>query len=215
MHLDLNKQEKALVKAKIIKQEKGKSSNKKGLWPFFQKKGPTSSLRKTTLDIMPYKGTIGSKEHFIVGKNKFYDLLRIVGVNFNGLSQRALWDIVYQYEALLKLYVMPFKVITIYTPLETSATQHYYAELASFTETPKHKEILMENYFEMKWLSEHKLNKEFFVLLSGETVQDLRECRKDFINFAGSIKLLPVPLKQKRELYFRLNNPTSSAFFDY
>lgn len=216
MKLDINKKEQELIKRRILDSQ----LEIKETWvdklksKLLKNKSKRKTIRKTTLDILPYKGTIGEKEHFIVADNKFIDILAYSGVNFDAMSNHGKWALIKDYESLMMLYVSPFKEISMYMPMETTETQRYYLELAKRQSNPIHKQICMENYYVMKWLEENKANKEFFVCIYGDTVQELRENRNDFLNYCGNIKVLPITRRKKKSVYFRMNNPTSTILFN-
>lgn len=213
MALNIRKTEEELIKKKIIEDEygllpEGRLARLKRKFRELRERKP--SVKKTTLDIVPYKGIIDAKNNFIINKNGFADVLLMQGYNLPGMSESAQMNLINSYNQLLCMYVYPFKNITIYTPIDTSEQQKYYKNLAARTTNKKLKRKLMETYFEMKYFSENDYNKEFYVIIYADTVEELRECRDDFIRYAGSISIHQIPYRRKKSLYFRLNNPSKT-----
>ena len=213
--LDLQKETQKLEKQKYIQ-----SSRKETQTRFEQfkerikksKKNPVM-VRKTVLDVLPYKSFIHDRLHFIQYKEGFVEVLALQGYNLSGINQDALYDIVYSYRDLIKMYVYPFKVLSLNTPLDTTPQQRYYKKLAQKAKSNIQKQLLMETYYEMKWFSENENNKEFFVLLYAETVSELIENREDFMRYAGSLNIVPITPYKKKTVFFKLNNPMSPILF--
>lgn len=174
---------------------------------------PPKVVRKTVLDVLPYKCFVNDRMHFIQFKEGFVEILALQGYNLNGINQDALADIVYSYRDLIKLYVFPIKILSLHTPLDTAPQQRYYQNLARKSMNPIHQQLLMENYYEMKYFSENELNKEFFVFLYAETISELIEYRDDFLTYAGNLKFLSLTPYRKKTVLFRLNNPLSKILF--
>lgn len=210
--VDTKKREKELIKRRYIADKPKKKTLAQKLRGIFPKKKAKSSIRKTTADILPYKGTIGS-DALIEFKDGFVEVLLLEGYNFAGMGE-SLWDVLYDYEMLIKLYVAPFKMITIHTPINTTEQQRYYLKLAEQTTDPNRKKLLMENFYEMRYFAEHEQNKEFYIFLYGDTVKELLEARADFLRYCGTLKIKRISLNRKKSVFFRLNNPTSTLFFE-
>lgn len=210
MKFDTREQEKRLIEQGYIPSE-NKEKKKFGL--FGRKKDKPELPAQTTLDIMPVKGLAG-RENFIRLENGFTDIFELQGYNLAGSSDAEIWGILKQYETLVKLYVMPMKVLTLYTPLDTKKQQNYYLKQAKKAKNPIHREILMNNYYEMLHFEQNNYNKEFYIQIFADTVQELREYRQDFLQYKGSLNIAEVPLKKKRAIFFRLNNPTTTVYYD-
>ncbi|MDO4432023.1 MAG: hypothetical protein Q4B80_01775 [Aerococcaceae bacterium] len=202
-YLDTNKQEQALKKQRLLDSDdeirltlRERLKNKL--------KRPTS-VKKTTFDLLPYTGVIGT-ENFIVSKGRFMEIFQLQGYNLDAMGDH-LERVLHAYDELNRLYVYPFKVVTIYTPLDTMAQQRYYLNLAQQTDNPLYKKELMTSYYEMKYFSEHELNKEFFIFIYADTLEEIRECREDFLRYSGVLKILSIPYRKKKAVLFKLNNP--------
>ena len=212
--LNIEKKQKELIKRGILSSTDDKKFSLFDKFKHKQKQLQTKLTRKSTFDILVYKGVIDRKEKFIEYKDGFVELLALQGYNLAGMSHAAIEDILIQYENLIKLYNYPIKLITIYTPVETTTQQKYYASLASKTQNPIHQQILMENYYEMKWFTDNRLNKEFYVFLYADSVQELKELRADFTSYCGSLQFSRITYHKKKSIFFRMNNPTSVALMD-
>lgn len=211
MVLDTTKKEKELIQKGFIRDNQPSKRNRFNWWR--KEKGTKGSkeTRKTTFDLVPYREIVGAG-NYIRLEEGFLDILELEGYNLGGMSDSEIREIIYYYESLVKLYVLPIKVVTIYTPLDTSRQQRYYLNLAAKTTNPEHKYLLHRAYTEMKWFGENNYNKEFYVFLYADTVEELREARQDFIRYSGNLHFHDVTYKKKRDLFFRLNNPTSAIF---
>ena len=215
MVLDTTKKEKQLIKEGYIPDKaQGKVTLKHKFKQLLtSKKKQMRATRKTSFDLLPYKG-IATRDNFIRYKEGFAEVLELEGYNLGGMSDAEIYEIIDYYETLVKLYVLPFKMSTIYTPLDTTKQQQYYLNLASSTQNPKYKNLLHRTFLEMKWFAENNYNKEFYAIIYGDTVAELREAVGDFLRYCGQLKFKKVPYKKKRAFYFRLNNPSSAIFLD-
>lgn len=212
MVLDTTKKEKELIQKGFIRDTSPSKAKRFAWWKKEKSEKPlVKETRKTTFDLIPYREVVGTG-NYIRLEDGFVDVLELEGYNLGGMSDGEIREIIYYYETLVKLYVLPIKVVTIYTPLDTSRQQRYYLKLAAKTTNPEHKFLLHRAYNEMKWFGENNYNKEFYVFLYADTVEELREARQDFIRYSGNLKFHDVTYKKKRDLFFRLNNPTSTIF---
>lgn len=215
--LNVDKEMRELEKRKFIEQTRKETQTplEKLKEKLANKRKKNDKVRKTTLDILPYKGFVNERENFIElnNDNGFMEILSLQGYNLNGINQDALTDIVFSYRDLIKMYVFPFKVVSLHTPLDTAPQQRYYQSLAKITTNTIHQQLLMENYYEMKWFSENELNREFFVFIYAETLAELIEYRSDFLQYSGGLKVLPITKYKKTSVLFRLNNPLSQILF--
>lgn len=206
--LDTTKLEKQLIEERYLEDTR---ETKPSFWErFFKKKKVTTDKRATTKQLLPYVGTVG-KDNFIVYKERFVEVLMLQGYNLDTMSGAQLQRLIGEYDTLNRLYVYPFKVLTLHTPTDTYSQQRYYMKLAQKATNPIQKRILMENYHEMKYFAEHENNKEFFIFLYADTLEELQECRTDFLHYKGSLKIYPVPLHKKKAVFFKLNNPMTSV----
>lgn len=210
MKFDTRQQEKELIRKGYIPSDKKKKSKFK---LFNKNKNEKKLPAQTTLDIMPVKGLVG-RENFIRLENGFTDIFELQGYNLAGASDAEIWGVIKQYENLVKLYVMPMKVLTLYTPLDTKKQQDYYLRQAKQATNPTHRDILMNNYYEMQFFEQNNYNKEFYIQIFADTVQELRENRQDFMQYKGTLNIAEVPLKKKRAIFFRLNNPTTTVYYN-
>ena len=137
----------------------------------------------------------------------FMDVLQLEGYNLSSMSAAERNEVIKQYEMLIKLYVYPFKIVTMYMPLDTRLQQNYYKRQAELASNPTYKRLLMEQYYEFKYYEENNFNKEFYIFLYGDTVEELRECRNDFFAYSGLLKVSTISYEKKKSIFFRLNNP--------
>lgn len=211
MKFDTRKKEKELIKKKFIPDKKGVLNKKKRFSKVKKNKKTKSQKNSTTLDLLPYKTVVG-EDNVLQLNEGFMDILELKGYNMAGMDNEDLLHVIYQYESLVKMYVFPFKLITLYSPLDTSAQQKYYLDLINETTNLKHKKLLMETYYEMKWFQNNNYNKEFYFMIYADTLEELRECRNDFMQYKGDLSVGRITLEKKRAILFKLNNPTSKIF---
>ncbi|TLQ49495.1 hypothetical protein FEZ33_00470 [Ruoffia tabacinasalis] len=211
MKFDTRKKEKELIKKKFIPDKKGVLNKKKRFSRVKKNQKTKSQKNLTTLDLLPYKTVVG-EDNVLQLNEGFMDILELKGYNMAGMDNEDLLHVIYQYESLVKMYVFPFKLITLYSPLDTSAQQKYYLDLINETTNLKHKKLLMETYYEMKWFQNNNYNKEFYFMIYADTLEELRECRNDFMQYKGDLSVGRITLEKKRAILFKLNNPTSKIF---
>lgn len=210
MKFDTRKKEKELIKKKFIPEKEGTKRKK-----YFSKVKKNVKVKGqknlTTLDILPYKTIVG-EDNVLQLNDGFMDILELKGYNMAGMDNDDLLHVIYQYESLVKMYVYPFKLVTLYSPLDTSLQQKYYLDLINQTTNLKHKKLLMESYYEMKWFQDNNYNKEFYFMIYADTLEELRECRNDFMQYKGALSVSLITLEKKRAILFKFNNPTSKIF---
>lgn len=210
MKFDTRKKEKELIKKKFIPEKKG-TKRKKHFSKVKKNVKVKGQKNLTTLDILPYKTIVG-EDNVLQLNDGFMDILELKGYNMAGMDNDDLLHVIYQYESLVKMYVYPFKLVTLYSPLDTSLQQKYYLDLINQTTNLKHKKLLMESYYEMKWFQDNNYNKEFYFMIYADTLEELRECRNDFMQYKGALSVSLITLEKKRAILFKFNNPTSKIF---
>lgn len=210
MKFDTRKKEKELIKKKFIP-AKEDVKRKKRFSKVKMNEKVKGQKNLTTLDILPYKTIVG-EDNVLQLNDGFMDILELKGYNMAGMDNDDLLHVIYQYESLVKMYVYPFKLVTLYSPLDTSVQQKYYLDLINQTTNLKHKKLLMESYYEMKWFQDNNFNKEFYFMIYADTLEELRECRNDFMQYKGDLSVSRITLEKKRAILFKFNNPTSKIF---
>ncbi|MGO4936996.1 hypothetical protein ACTQ54_05040 [Fundicoccus sp. Sow4_H7] len=210
MKFDTRKKEKELIKKKFIPEKEG-TKRKKHFSKVKKNVKVKGQKNLTTLDILPYKTIVG-EDNVLQLNDGFMDILELKGYNMAGMDNDDLLHVIYQYESLVKMYVYPFKLVTLYSPLDTSLQQKYYLDLINQTTNLKHKKLLMESYYEMKWFQDNNYNKEFYFMIYADTLEELRECRNDFMQYKGALSVSRITLEKKRAILFKFNNPTSKIF---
>lgn len=192
------------------------TTQKKEKRSFFGKK--KDNKRNTTkrvlyaTDVLPVKGILDETEGgFIRLKDGYMDILQLGGYNLMGMEQSEISEIVHLYEALSLLYVLPYKVVSMNIPIDTSSQQRYYRKQLNKTTDEVKRYRLNESLSEMEVFNEDSNNKEIFIFIYGKTIEELKENRQDMFRYSGQLNVYPITNDKKRIVLFRLANPSASV----
>ncbi|MGY3725462.1 hypothetical protein SAMN05421767_10412 [Granulicatella balaenopterae] len=208
MEFNVTKRKKELIKKKIIVDDRTMSKQEKKKKEKEEKQA--MKLAKKSSEVVPVSGiTSFGNDKFIRLKNGFAEVFQIGGYNLQGMDPSEIRSIIYEYEALAVMYVLPYKIITMNIPVDTTKQQQYYREQLENTDDLIKKGTLNVSLAEMEVFNEETHNKEFFVMIYGQTIEELRENCNDFLTYCGRLNIYKIPMKKKRILLFRMSNPLS------
>lgn len=172
-----------------------------------KEKAKVVKVAPSVTEVLPVIGITGDGQDSCIRlKEGYMDILQLGGYNLLGMDQSEIEEVMSAYEMLSVLYAFPYKVVSMNIPINTSSQQQFYRKKLE-KETDEHKiHYLMTSLSEMEVFNEESNNKEFFIFIYGKTETELRENRKDFLYYSGSLNVYPISMNKKRIVLFRLAN---------
>ena len=165
---------------------------------------------KKIIEVHPIKSWGGTEqENFIRNTTGFFEVYRLKGRNLFGMKQEAFIRLMEAYGALSSLYEPPLKIVSINSPVDTSAQQAYYKREYQRATSPRLKKLLERKYSELAFIGKYRQMEEYFIFVFGYSEEKLRENVSTFHScLSNSIEVESLSKEDKVQLLFRMSNPS-------
>lgn len=179
---------------------------------------------KSTLEIAPYR-EVDIQNQLLVDRNgQYQSFLKIRTVDLKTMNFQNLSSWMEQLALMCRVYVPAFKILSLTNAAETTEQQLFWQrqferntkKLQRVT-TPKEKaellqqnRLIKENIHRVQWVEQELNELAFYLVIYGETVEEIIKNRNDMIGFGGrqfSLKVLNG--KELEKIAFRLQNMMS------
>lgn len=151
-------------------------------------------------------------ECFIMNDGKYLDIIKIKGHDLlNSDEDQILYEI-FSFLKWIKVYPGEYEIIGMNFPIDTTEQQIYFEHIIKRTENPQYLYYLNQKLSELKTIDRKMIEKQFYLFLFFETIDDLCQKREKTLYQLGKAGLVEVlPRFYKELVLFKINNKNLSV----
>lgn len=172
-----------------------------------QKQYKSSEFGRNITEVYPNKAIIEDNGSFFI-QQKFYlcEIFKLESYNLSGLDEDSIQQLIQSYGNLSVLYVEPFKIIMAHSPIKLDKQIEYTKQLIQNSRNHITKVFLQKRLDTFLKIQLYRQQKEFFIMIYGYDIKNLRENISTFMSSKGMLKATPLTRDEKQTLLFQMAN---------
>lgn len=168
------------------------------------KKEALKNIQHKTIELLPLVA-MTEKKNFEC-KDEYLDIFQIRSVDTNAMNNYDTTIYILSLTNILKLYVDDIKIISMNFPANTQRQQDYINKKISNCKNTLHLKFLENRKMQLEAIEKIRTNREFYIMVFGETEDDLERNKKILFSAASSIKIVNIDDEKKIKILRKLNN---------
>ncbi|HAT4093242.1 hypothetical protein ACSXBP_11405 [Clostridium perfringens] len=169
-----------------------------------KRKEALKNIQHKTIELLPLVA-MTEKRNFEC-KDEYLDIFQIRSVDTNAMNNYDTTVYILSLTRILKMYVDDIKVISMNFPANTQKQQDYINKKIANCKNELHLKFLKNRKMQLEAIEKIRTNREFYIMIFGETEEELERNKKTLFNSASFIKILKLDDEKKIKILRKLNN---------
>ena len=188
---------------KEIKMQKKEEKNKEKIYKKNRKEA-LKNIQHKTVELLPLVAMTENRNFEC--KDEYLDIFQIRSVDTNAMNNYDTTVYILSLTRILKMYVDDIKVISMNFPANTQRQQDYINKKIANCKNELHLKFLKNRKMQLEAIEKIRTNREFYIMIFGETEEELEKNKRTLFNSASFIKLLKLTDEKKIKILRKLNN---------
>lgn len=172
-----------------------------------QQKFHSKDFKRNITEIYPNKKIVKDGEYtYIKQEYNMFEVFKLESYNLSGLDGDSISKLIDSYKNLSILYVEPFKIIMIHSPIRLNEQIAYTQSLIARAKTPMARVFLQKRLDNFLNIQRYREQKEYYIFIYGYSVPVLRENIDNFLMSKGLLQARRLTQQEKENLCHQMAN---------
>lgn len=165
----------------------------------------------TTKELLDFVDT--DERERIITRTGAINIFKIETKDIYSFSETERKINIYNFIYFIRGFHEDFKIITMKFPVSTTKQQEYVTKKINKCTNEVYKVFLKEKLEELRYLEEHRFNKEFYLMTFYKKDDDIDQLEKKFVSRSNlGVNLSRLDIDKKIKIIHKLNNMNSKLF---
>lgn len=142
-------------------------------------------------------------------KEEYLDIFQIESMDINAMNEYDIKMYILSLTKILKTYIDDIKIISMNFPANTQVQQDYINKKIKECRNQVHLKFLNERKSQLEAIERIRTNREYYIIIYGETEAELEKNKVTLISSSASIRIGEIHLEKKIKIIKKLNNMNS------